>query len=208
MKFSRALVAALAVLASTGAFAQVAGAVGGLNDSANFLTLSSTNVSGGAIYLDSQNFPNTAAIPENSAPLISTVGNWLAVGPSNTNNGGGSATLTLAEGTTYVSFLWGSPDPAGWNTLTVNTDHGSLTFTALGLGILPTPNGLQSFASYVNFTPTGAATEITSLVFSANTNAFEISNVTAVTPVPEPGTYALMLAGLAVIGFRVRRRST
>lgn len=29
----------------------------------------------------------------------------------------------------------------------------------------------------------------------------------AVTPVPEPSTYALMLAGLAVVGFTLRRRS-
>ena len=29
----------------------------------------------------------------------------------------------------------------------------------------------------------------------------------AVTPVPEPGTYALMLAGLGVLGWGARRRS-
>ncbi len=109
--------------------------------------------------------------------------------------------MTLAAGTTYVSFLWGSPD--GYNALTVNTDAGSMNFTAGMLNILPV-DGNQSQANYVNFTPTGAATMITSLVFSSpNTNAFEIANVTAV---PEPETYALMLAGLGVLGFVARRR--
>lgn len=201
MKFIPMLIAAAAALAVTGASAQVAGATGGLNDSANFLALSNANVSGGAIYLDTQNFPATAARPENSSPSILTVGNWVAAGPSNTNNGGGDAILTLSPGTTYVSFLWGSPDT--YNMLTVHTDAGWKTFTAGALGILPV-GGSQSQANYVNFTPTAGATMITSLVFSSqNTNAFEISNVTAV---PEPGTYAMLLAGLGALGFVAKRR--
>jgi len=198
MKLSKSLFAAAALLAASGAFAQAVGSAGGLTNSANFLDLSTATVSGGATYFANA-LPN-AAIPFNTVGPITTVGAWLAAGPGNN----GDATLTLPGGTTYVSFLWGSPDPIGWNTLTVNTDTGSSVFTASGLGILPTPNGDQQFASYVNFTPTGSATKITSLTFGANQNAFEISNVTAV---PEPETYALMLAGLAAVGFFVRRRS-
>jgi len=194
------LIAAAATLAASGAFAQAIGGIGGLNDSANFLALSAANVSGGAIY--SLNALPNAAIPKNDAPLILTVGNWVAAGPGNTNNGGGDATLTLAAGTSYVSFLWGSPDT--YNLLTVNTNGGASVFTAASLGILPI-GGAQNQANYVNFTPTGSATAITSLVFSSTTqNAIEISNVTAV---PEPETYALMLAGLVGIGVMVRRRT-
>ena len=54
----------------------------------------------------------------------------------------------------------------------------------------------------MNFSIIGDA--ITSLVFkSTNANAFEASNVTAI---PEPGTYAMLLAGLGVIGFVANRR--
>lgn len=201
MKLIPSLIAAAAALAAGAASAQVTGAIGGLDNSANFLALSSANVSGGALYSDAQNFPSTAARPQSTTPSIVTVGNWLAAGPSNSNNGGGDATLTLAAGTTWVSFLWGSPDT--YNTLTVNTNAGSLSFTAAALGILPV-GGSQSQANYVNFSVAGGATAITSLVFSSpNTNAFEIANVTAV---PEPGSYALMVTGLAVLGFVGRRR--
>ena len=201
MKLIPTLIAAAAALAATAASAQVAGAVGGLDDSANFLALSNANVNGGAIYSDAEDYPGFAARPDNSVPLIVTVGNWVAAGPSNNNNGGNDATLTLPTGTNYVSFLWGSPDT--YNTLTVNTNAGSLSFLAADLGILPV-GGSQIQANYVNFTPIGAATTITSLVFSSpRSNAFEISNVTAV---PEPGTYALMLAGLGALGFMAKRR--
>ena len=203
MKLIPTFIAAAAALAAGAASAQVAGGIGGLDDSANFLALSNANVSGGAIYSDAEDYPGFAARPDNAVPLIVTVGNWVAAGPSNNNNLGGDATLTLPTGTTYVSFLWGSPDT--YNTLTVNTDAGSLAFTAAALGILPVA-GSQIQANYVNFTPTGAATAITSLVFSSpNTNAFEISNVTAV---PEPGTYAMLLAGLGALGVVARRRRT
>ena len=186
------LVAAIAACSASTAVADVAGAAGGLQVSSSFLELTSANVLGGTIYEESNaGVPNVADRPE-----LGTVGNWVAAGPSNTGNGGPiDATLTLPTGTTYVSFAWGSVDP--FNVLTVNTNDGSRNFTGADLGILAS-------ASYVHFTPTGGSASIRSLVFrSPDLNAFEVANVTAV---PEPGSTALALAGLAAVVAVVRRR--
>jgi hypothetical protein len=45
---------------------------------------------------------------------------------------------------------------------------------------------------------------ITSLVFSSNQDAFEVARF-SITAVPEPETYAMMLAGLGLMGFVARR---
>ncbi len=131
---------------------QVAGAIGGLDDSANFLALSNANVNGGAIYSDAEDYPGFAARPDNSVPLIVTVGNWVAAGPSNNNNGGGDATLTLPT-RHHLRQL-----PVGLARQLQHADRqyrcGSMAFTAGGLGILPV-GGSQVQANYVNFTPTG-----------------------------------------------------
>jgi hypothetical protein len=43
---------------------------------------------------------------------------------------------------------------------------------------------------------------------NGTTDGFSLMNVslTGVSPVPEPQTYAMMLAGLGLLGFRLRRR--
>ena len=198
MTRTKTLFAAAIAVASFASSAQVTGGLGSVGSS--FLTLSSSNVLGGALYTASQTFAY-AVRPTNASPVINTVGNWGAVaGTQNTNNGGGvTATLNLPSGIGRVSFLWGSPDT--YNSLIVNTDAGSKTFTAAALGI--DPNSATNAASYVNFAVSGGAKAITSLTFVSSTNAFEFSNVAAV---PEPGTYAMLLSGLMAVGFVVRRR--
>lgn len=188
------LVAALAALAVT---AQASPTVGLGSLSASFITLSAGNVTGGALYtLDA--IPD-AAIPYNASPMISTVGTWLAAGPSNTNNGGGDATLNLGAGITGVSFLWGSPDT--YNSFSVTTSSGTFGFAPEVFGVVLDQD--RSKAYYVNFMTTGSET-ITSLTFmSPGTNAIEIANVAVV---PEPEAYGLALAGMAVVGLALRRR--
>lgn len=190
------MVAALAAIAFSAQASPTAG-LGSL--SASFITRSSANVSGGALYT-SDAIP-AAAIPHNASPLINTVGTWVAAGPSNVNNGGGDAVLALGAGITGVSFLWGSPDT--YNSFVVATTAGEYAF---GPGVFGAPvvlDGNRDAAYYVNFTTSGSET-ITALTFSSpGTNAIEIANVAVV---PEPEAYGLALAGLSVVGFAMARR--
>ena len=107
---------------------------------------------------------------------------------------GGSATILFAPGVSSFSFLWGSPD--SYNSVLVNNVK---TFT--GFDVVASPSGLNSDTRFVTISNTDGG--LSSLVFTASNVAFELASVT---PVPEPETYALMLAGLGVVGFMARRR--
>lgn len=122
------------------------------------------------------------------APAGSTVASFSVLSPaagfSNT------ATINFASSMTSFTFLWGSPD--AYNLLTDGTV--SVTGASFSSG---TGNNAQS-ALYTFVDPLG----FNSLTFSTTGIAFEL----AVSPVPEPETYALFLAGLAALGFMKRRR--
>jgi hypothetical protein len=116
------------------------------------------------------------------------------VGPSAPQTS--TATMSFSGGAREVSFLWGSPD--SYNVLEIN---GS-TFTNALLGTSLT--GDRSVGVYLTI-KADAGDTINSLTFKSNSNAFEVDNF-RVTAVPEPGTYALMLAGLGALGFMAKRR--
>lgn len=197
-------VAALSVVAVSAQASVTAGLAN--QNPTSFIVLSSANVAGGALYAGGS-ISGIAAIPLNVTPSKVTVGDWLAAGPGNTNNGGGNAVVDFGVGgTDFISFLWGSPDT--YNTLTVTEVGGATTtFTSVNLPLF-VYNGNQNFASYVGFSADGSSM-IQSLTFqSPRQNAFEASNFSVTTPVPEPETYALMLAGLGAIGFVARRRKS
>ena len=208
MKFVKSLFACVALAASVGAQAQVTGALGG--GAGTFLLLSSpaqctlavpctltgsvnAEIVGGTILNSDQPF---ADIPKGAI----AGGNFLSAGPTTTE----PSTVMFNSGIDYISFLWGSPDT--YNLLTVVTSAGDVNFTASGLGFSVT-NGDQSFSQYVQFTA-DAGVDILGLRFdnSPSINAFETANFSVTAPVPEPETYALMLAGLGAVGFISRRR--
>jgi hypothetical protein len=209
MNFTKTLLAAAALTASVGANAVVTGSLGG--GIGPFLTLGSTSIdqkcvpqgpatctlgpgvatiTGGTVYTGDKGF---ADIPKG------TVTGFLAAGPTS----GDPALLSfLGAGVSYVSFLWGSPDT--YNTLTV-TDNVGASYLFKNTDLSLPGNGDQSFSSYVQFVAS-AGTTIRSLSFtSGGIDAFETANY-SVTPIPEPETYALMLAGLAALGFVSKRR--
>jgi len=207
MKFRKTLLALSALAISFGANATVSGTLGG--GLGTFLTLSGpgTTGSGGTLTgsVDGTITGGTVYATDDSyaAEPTGAIGSFLAAGPPPSNEG--PATLSFAgAGVGYISFLWGSPDL--YNVLTVlGSDGSSQTFTVSSLGFGVT-DGNQSFSQYVQFVAS-AGTTITSLLFgnSPDKNAFEVANF-SVTPIPEPETYALILAGLGAIGFITRRR--
>jgi hypothetical protein len=196
MKTISSIVGAAAIVLSSAAGASVTGSLG--NGGGTFLALSSAGLSGGSVatlsggtvYANDQPF---ADIPKG------TVTDFLAAGVL----AGQPATLTFTSPVSYLSFLWGSPDL--YNLLTIISTDITQTFTVATLGFAVT-DGNQAFSQYVQFA-SAPGSKITGVVFS-NTpaqDAFEVANF-SVTSVPEASTYALMLAGLGVVGFIARRR--
>lgn len=118
---------------------------------------------------------------------------------------GGSAMIDFGqEGVSSFSFLWGSPD--AYNFVDIDTNGAFDTiYSGTLLGALADPdfNSNGSNANTRVFTIAGTeGTLINSLTFRAEGVAFEV----AAAPIPEPETYALMLAGLGVVAFMARRR--
>lgn len=153
-------------------------------------------------YVDGGLYNNTALISGVAARPVGSTGNYLSVGNSGTSSG--PTTLTFTKGLSYFGFLWGSPD--NYNRVTFwngNTQLGSYDGSSVQL---PT-NGDQSFSSFFNVSTLGNDV-ITKVTFASNGMAFETDNHAFVTAVPEPETYAMMLAGLGLMASIARRRKS
>ena len=151
-------------------------------------------------YTDGALYNNTVLISGIAARPVGSTDNYLSVGNAGTSSG--PTTLTFSQGLSYFGFLWGSPD--AYNEVTFwngNTQLASYN----GSAVLAPPNGDQSFSSFFNVNTTGSDV-ITKVVFASSGMAFETDNHAFVTAVPEPGTYAMLLAGLGLMGTIVRRR--
>ena len=151
---------------------------------------------GGALY-------NLATSPISgvTARPVGSVGNFHSVGTSPTAQTG-PADVQFSSGLSYFGFLWGSPD--AYNT--VNFYNGqSLLGSFTGAAVLMPPNGDQTFSAYFNAFA-GPNEQITRVTFSSTNNALETDNHAYIAAIPEPETYAMMLAGLGLLGFAARRR--
>jgi len=117
--------------------------------------------------------------------------------------GNGIAQLTTPN-LKSVSFYWGSVDT--YNRVDVLGAGGATLFTLAG-SALPVANGNQFIASTnrrVSF-DAGLGEVITGLRFRSTGVAFELDSISG-TAVPEPASWALMIAGFTMVGFAMRRR--
>ncbi len=176
------------------------GAVVG-NVNANDLVYAGSAGGVGYTYRDGALFNNSTLISGVAARPVGAVDNYYSLGDSGVQVGTGSVTFT--SGLSYFGFLWGSPD--GYNTVTFW--NGNTQLASFDGSIVKQPaDGNQSYARYFNVFTQGAE-QITRVTFASNGNAFETDNHAFITAVPEPETYAMLLAGLGLMGVVARRKN-
>lgn len=193
---------AISFTVTDGAFSTVAGVATDTFDADATISL---NPTGGAFF--------SADVAGISAKPPGSTGRWWSIGTSGNQSGPGIVHLdTLAA---YYGFLWGSPD--SYNTVSF-LHNGALVGSFTGTEVLLPADGNQAArlgGQYVNFWA-GEGEQFDEVKFTSDGNAFETDNHAVFPPptfqienvpaVPEPETYALMLAGLCAIGFMSRNR--
>lgn len=104
-----------------------------------------------------------------------------------------------------LSFYWGSID--SYNTLDILDKNNNILRTLVGNDINNPANGNQSdpFSNQRVFLRFADGEDFAALRFTSGARAFEIDDIAA-SAVPEPQTWALLVAGFTMVGFAVRRR--
>ena len=121
---------------------------------------------------------------------LSLNGTEIFAGAFNLGGGGRNAILFNPHGGTALTTTHGATDDS----------HNSRQVTwAGGASAIALPVHLVSGLNSLTFSYTGRLQGL-------GDEAWAVNNLAIATPVPEPQTYALMVAGLGVLGFLARRR--
>ncbi|MDO9205543.1 PEP-CTERM sorting domain-containing protein [Methylotenera sp.] len=128
--------------------------------------------------------------------------NYFSVGPSTSTPG----VVAFAGLSSYFGYYGGSPDAFNsvefYNGASLVQSFNGVTLAGIAS---VAANGDRSVGSFWNFAANSPVDFFDSVRFISTRNAFETDNH-AVLTVPEPETYAMMLAGLGLMGFVARRR--
>jgi hypothetical protein len=181
-------------------------------------------IAAGETLLVSFDTANVAGVTDiRSGNVITAAGSIGSVraAPAGTLSGGiyrsigtGGASLfdfsawTAGRGLGSVSFYWGSIDT--YNFVDILDGAGAVLST-IGGGALPLANGNQQLAAsnrrvFFTFAP---AENAMALRLRSTGNAFEFDSIAAQAipgAVPEPATWAMLIAGFGMVGFALRRR--
>jgi len=171
------------------------------NSSLTLPSGSDFNYTGGAVVNDTTG---------NHAPPSSDTSNYYSVGPfDGTANGGtfsGNFNYTGAPLLFYFGFNYSSPDL--YNSVDMmlgNTVVQTFTGAQLAAPLGFPANGDQATSRYLNVVADNSGEYFDHVRFNSTQNAFETDNH-AFAAIPEPETYAMLLAGLGLMGFVARRR--
>jgi hypothetical protein len=217
MRFAIALAAALAVGSAANAAVIVTSTVGGVPLAAQ----DPGPLAGQTILIDWEGTPPAGAVTGNFQ-IVAGTGSGFAAPAGNTTKYISvprslqqtplSATVDLAafgitKALTSFSLYWGSIDT--YNTITFLDSAMNTVFTLGGAGVpLANPNGdqgNQASNKRVNFDFGWAGADVRYVVLTSSQFAFE-SDDWAFAVVPEPATWAMLIAGFGMVGFAMRRR--
>jgi hypothetical protein len=161
--------------------------------SAPFASTSPTLNGSGTVYLTDNIGPGTTVADELARVTLSNLSPGTFSTPSITLFTG----LTLAAGTYYLISASDTGEPGiGWMTTRNPGTETTSAGTSIG-GDLFTTSGV--IPAYPPASPDFASNGFHELLF-------EVTGDSQVSNIPEPETYAMLLAGLGLMGFAARRR--
>ena len=188
MKALKLFVAAAALLSSIGASAQTCdgGTVASPNPSFSDLNVAPGSMTGCIGFFEKNQFNG-----QDGASTLATVNTWLTAQGATAISGSGIETTALGG--------------AGNNQISFGSTLFGDTLVGLHWGNYGNNTNANVTAFYLFDAGTAGLDSITLNVTGGWSNAFLYSTEVA-PPIPEPETYALMLAGLGAVGLAARRR--